>query len=290
MIIVRLKGGLGNQLFQYAFGYILSKKNKSDLKLDIEWFDTEGKVPWLKRRFYELDKFNIPSAEIIKHKDIPMIARFFGTRIVRRLLAVVKVDNIKIGNWLIVATTAAFNYMELPNSENILLNGYFDNHAAVYMKGYVEALRSEFKYKECSEETRRLLQRIKAEKNTTSIHIRRTDQMHDTGHKADLDYYERAIDFMLGKEPHTTFFMFSDDIEWCKAVFGEHENIVYATNREDSDTLGDFIGMMACQNNIIAYSTYSWWAAMLNENLEKIVIAPNFYDSVEFLPEDWIVL
>ena len=52
----------------------------------------------------------------------------------------------------------------------------------------------------------------------------------------------------------------------------------------------DFIGMQNCKNNIIAYSTYSWWAAMLNQHKDKMIISPEFYDTVEFLPDGWIVL
>ena len=78
MIVVRLKGGLGNQLFQYAFGYVLAQRNHDNLKMDIEWFDTEGNVSWLAKRSYELDKFQIPSAEIIRHKDIPFPSGWRG--------------------------------------------------------------------------------------------------------------------------------------------------------------------------------------------------------------------
>ena len=290
MIVVRLKGGLGNQLFQYAFGYVLAQRNHDNLKMDIEWFDTEGNVPWLAKRSYELDKFQIPSAEIIRHKDIPFIPRLLSSRIVRRLFALLKIDNIKLSNWLVVATTSAFNYMHLPESKNVLLNGYFDNHAAVYLNGYLEGLRAEFQEKQCSEATKKLVADIKNESNTTSIHVRRTDQMHATGHLADLEYYKKAIEYIREKEPETVFYVFSDDIDWCKETFAEYPSMIFATDKSDSDPMRDFIGMMNCKNNIIAYSTYSWWAAMLNQHKDKLIISPKFYDSVESLPDEWVVL
>lgn len=290
MVVIRLKGGLGNQLFQYAFGYILAQKNNDNLKLDIEWFETEGNVPWLVKREYELDKFEIHSADIIRHNTLPFIPRFFGHRFIRRLFALIKKDNIQIGKWLVVSTTSAFNYMNLPKSENVFLNGYFDNHAAIYLKGYIEKLRKEFKYKTCSDSTRKLINEIKSKGDTTSIHVRRTDQMHDTGHKVGLDYYKSAIEYIRKERPDTFFFVFSDDIDWCKKVLNGYKNLIIATDKNEPDTLRDFLGMITCNNNIIAYSTYSWWAAMLNENAEKIVITPEFYDSIEFLPPEWIVL
>lgn len=291
MIVVRLKGGLGNQLFQYAFGYILAKKNNNKLLLDIDWFDTEGNVPWLKKRSYELDKFEIPTAHVIKHNRLPFIPRFFGSRFVRRgVAAVFKKDQIKAGDWLIVSNTINNDYLDLPKSRNILLNGYFDNHAAVYLKGYEKDLSRQFKIKSVSPSTQSLLDQINADKSTTSVHVRRTDQMHDTGHKAGIEYYKKAFQYMLDKDPDTKFYVFSDDIEWCKEQFSNYKNMVFATNPGDPDSLRDFAGMMACQNNIIAYSTYSWWAAMLNTNPDKTVITPEFYDSVEFLPDEWIVV
>lgn len=290
MIVVRLKGGLGNQLFQYAFGYILAKKNADCLKLDIEWFDTEGNVPWLTKRSYELNKFLIGSSEIIKHKELPFIPRFFGNRYVRRLFALFKKDNIKFGNWLIVSTTSSFNYMNLPKSENILLNGYFDNYAAVYLKGYMEDLRTEFECEKYSSSTMELINYIKSKENATSIHIRRTDQLHDKGHKAGVDYYIKAIEYFVHMDCNITFFVFSDDIEWCKSFLDCYDNVIYVSDKKNPDTLRDFLGMMNCKNNIIAYSTYSWWAAMLNKHKDKIIISPEFYDTVDFLPDNWIVL
>lgn len=63
-------------MFQYAFGYTLAKRYGDELKLDIEWFDGEGNVPWLTHRKYELDKFVIPSASIISHHELPLGVRF----------------------------------------------------------------------------------------------------------------------------------------------------------------------------------------------------------------------
>lgn len=288
MIICRLKGGLGNQLFQYAFGYVLSKKNDDILMIDAEWFDTEGDVPWLVKRSYEMNKFAIPSAKIIKHKNIPIIVRFYSHRFVRRSFALAKIDNIKVGNWLIVSTTSSFNYMNLPRCKNVLLNGYFDNHAAVYLKGYLDGLRKEFECKTCTDSTNRLLNEIASHESTTSIHVRRTDQMHESGHKADLGYYKKAINFIRRSHPNTVFYVFSDDIDWCREIFSGEDNFVFATDKTDKDALRDFAGMKACDNNIIAYSTYSWWAAILNNNSNKIVISPRFYDSIDFLPDEWI--
>lgn len=290
MIVVRLKGGLGNQLFQYAFGYVLARKNGDRLKIDAEWFDTEGNVPWLTKRKYELDRFEIPSAEIIRHKEIPLLPRIICSRTGRRFLALVKPGSFRAGSWLIVSTTRSTDYLNLPKNENILLNGYFDNHAAVYLKGYLEGLRNEFRPRNLSAGTKALIREIEAQKSTTSIHVRRTDQMHAKGHFASGEYYRKAIQYIRERDPETVFYVFSDDIDWCRKTFSGESGMVFATDPTDGDALRDFIGMARCKNNIIAYSTYSWWAAILNGHEDKTVITPEFYDTTGFLPEEWLVM
>lgn len=289
MIVARLKGGLGNQLFQYAFGYTLAKRYGDELKLDVEWFDGEGNVPWLTRRKYELDKFMIPSASIIAHHELPLKVRFFGHRFIRKPFEYINISRFYLGNWAVVGSDSKYDYLHLKQRANIFLNGYYDNYAAVYLKESIEDLRKEFVPKKVGEKTQALIDEVSSN-NSTAIHVRRSDQLHAKGHLADIDYYKKAIEAVAERIPDTQFYVFSDDIEWCKEQFAGVNRIKFVDDTDKNDAIGDFVSMMHCKNNIIAYSTYSWWAAMLNPNSNKIVISPSFYDSKGFLPKEWMQL
>lgn len=289
MIVARLKGGLGNQLFQYAFGYTLAKRYGDELKLDIEWFDGEGNVPWLTHRKYELDKFTIPSASIIEHKKLPLKVRFFGHRFVRKPFEYLNVSRFYLGEWAVVGSDSKYDYLNLMQRPNIYLNGYYDNYAAIYLKESIDDLRKEFIPQKISEKTQLLVNEVSST-DSTAIHVRRSDQLHSKGHLADLAYYKKAIEEVSRKKTNTNFYVFSDDIDWCKVQFAGLDRMKFVDNSDKDDATGDFTSMMHCKNNIIAYSTYSWWAAMLNPNKDKIVISPQFYDSKGFLPDEWIQL
>lgn len=121
--------------------------------------------------------------------------------------------------------------------------------------------------------------------NFTSIHVRRTDYVGNPGFvNLGEDYYNRAVDFIGGD-----FLVFSDDIDWCKTVF-RGERFYFGHGAEYLD----LYLMSKCKNNIIANSTFSWWAAYLNRNPEKIIIAPRQWvadgrcTTDELIPSEWI--
>lgn len=106
--------------------------------------------------------------------------------------------------------------------------------------------------------------------NSCSIHIRRGDYLNLSDHHPvqEIIYYTEAISIM-GKDK--TFFIFSDDINWCKKNFNFLDNVVYCENNEDFE---DLYLMSLCENNIIANSSFSWWGSWLNKNINKKVISP----------------
>ncbi len=121
---------------------------------------------------------------------------------------------------------------------------------------------------------------------TVSIHVRRGDYVGSTFH-VDLtktDYYERAIEMF----PNEHFVVFSDDPAWCKEKWGNDPRFQII---EGNDEVTDMNLMASCKHNIIANSTFSWWAAWLNPNPGKTVVCPFewFYDGVEriSLPKTW---
>lgn len=161
-----------------------------------------------------------------------------------------------------------------------------------YLEGYWQGQKY---FKESAEEIRQELQPLepyKMEDNSLSIHVRRTDYvgLQDTHPVQTLSYYESAIDLLN----HTgNIYIFSDDIEWCKQNF-KFKNMHFIHNE---DPLIDLWMMSACEKNIIANSTFSWWAAWLNNHPNKRVVCPKNwfgpkapYSDKDILDNDWIKL
>jgi hypothetical protein len=98
----------------------------------------------------------------------------------------------------------------------------------------------------------------------------------------------RGINIILEQSQAEAYVIFSDDIDWCKSVFGISEEIYYIEGEEDYI---DLYLMSMCTHNIIANSTFSWWAAWLNKNPDKVVVAPKtwFGPAIQDKPTDNII-
>ena len=135
-----------------------------------------------------------------------------------------------------------------------------------------------------------ILEQVTGEKSV-AVHIRRGDYLQING-ALPMDYYERALRLIcdkMGKD--LSFYIFSDDLDYCRDYFKRHENalnITYVQYESDNTTLDDLLIMSKCKSMIIANSTYSWWAAWLNQNPDKIVICPEWgMWSGDFYPGEW---
>lgn len=286
MIIVKIYGGLGNQLFQWAFGVAMAQRRNCVVKFDISDFKTD------KLRKFELDK-------IIKGIEIASDQEIKKARLEQNLISKVKRKSSSLfkpleKRYLIFEVSFLFSE-EILNSKNAnFYDGYWQNENyfidqrttilnAIQLSDYGHA---------------NWISKIKAS-NATSIHVRRTDYVTDKAVNqsfgtCSIDYYKTAIETILETEPDSTFYVFSDDIEWCKETFDFVPNIHFVDNTSNAFT--DFYLMQICQNNIIANSSFSWWAAWLNQNEFKKVIAPKTwfanskFDSSQIVPSNWIRL
>lgn len=131
-------------------------------------------------------------------------------------------------------------------------------------------------------------------KDIVSVHVRRGDytELADKHPPVTVEYIREAMERMLqiAGNDGLRFLFFSDDIEWCREHFPDHS---YSSGRTVKD---DMMLMACCGNNIIANSSFSWWGAWLNQNPEKIVVAPKIWfgpgnahlDTKDLLPESWI--
>jgi len=282
MLILKLKGGLGNQIFQYALGRNLSLKNNTDLKLDISWFKNL-KPTKVTAREYGLKYFNIKE-DFATEEEIRKIKRF------SRIPLLSKIKNERGRD---------FDSSVLSLKKNVYLEGYWQSEK--YFKDIKNILYKDFSLKDKpTKNFNEFEEKIKNSlDNSVSIHIRHGDYSQNPKenkrHTAlPIKYYGNAIKYIKTKIQNPVFFVFSDDIKWCKENFKNLENVYFVDkNIPDYEEL---ILMSKCKNNIIANSSFSWWGAWLNQKANKIVIAPQKwfgnpdikYNMDDRIPEEWI--
>jgi hypothetical protein len=265
MIIVRILGGLGNQMFQYAYAKSLSLDGY-DVKLDL------SKIKKYKLHGgYQLDKYKID----LKIADsVSILLGKIGIKKSKKEKSLLFDDNLKA----------------LKGNEYI--KGYFQTEK--YFKEIRNILLSEFIINQkVSLETYKISKQIISLKNSCSLHIRRGDYISDKKSNSvhgscDLDYYKRAIEIVNSKYSNVPFFVFSDDISWTKENL-KIENAFYVDIK--SIPHEDMYLMSLCKNNITANSSFSWWGAWLNKNDNKTIIAPEKWfvnKENEVACENWI--
>ena len=128
--------------------------------------------------------------------------------------------------------------------------------------------------------------------NSVSLHVRRGDYLNlkNIG-VLDVDYYKQAVAYIRKNVEKPTFYIFSDDLDWCKKSLGFLDDCIYVDRTETE--IDDLKLMSCCQHNIIANSSFSWWGAWLNKNPKKTVIAPKSWllndpDSSNVILSDWV--
>jgi hypothetical protein len=297
MIIVPLCGGLGNQMFQYAFSMELEKYRSRIYTTDY----------FIKRENahngYELKAvFNI---DLKSDRYIDLLIRFIRKLRIFKNWHIVKVFFflMKFGKINLYEESEFFQLdptrLSKESQINVLTGYWQSEYFFIESMDKVRAVFS-FNYPLLSTKTKEALFRIK-QTQSVSIHIRRGDFLSEknrntVGSICKLNYYKSAIDLITDKTDYPFFFIFSDDILWAIENF-TIPNVEFISWNKKEDSWQDMFLMSECKHNIIANSTFSWWGAWLNRNMEKIVIAPSgftyFYDNnknIKTIPEDWIIL
>jgi hypothetical protein len=292
LVIVKLLGGLGNQMFQYATGRAVASRLGAELLLDVSAFEHYG------LRRYELAAFAIEgrvatSADLARAEGNAAWPAWLG-----RLRKVVG-----LARPAALYKEAAFTY-----DGNILrvrapahLDGYWQSER--YFLDVAEKLRKEFTLTQpVDEANRQILDQIRAPLcQAVSLHIRRGDYV-SNAHTAQfhgvcsLDYYRSAVDYLATRVSKPHFFVFSDDPDWVSNNLSlAHPMTVVEANGADRGAL-DMMLMMSCRHHVIANSSFSWWGAWLNPHEDKIVIAPKRWfggaalDTRDLIPSSWIRL
>lgn len=269
MIISKIKGGLGNQMFQYAVAKSIAKHNNTEFKLDISFYPKQS------LRNYELNLFNIEE-NIATNKESNMLGgkEGFLFKVKKKLgfnnkkpKTYCKEDEVK----------PVFNESLFECSDKYL-DGYWADEK--YFKNIRTDIINDFTPKnDISADAQNYLKDI-SETNSISLHVRRGDYVQNSHTNSfhgtcSIQYYIKAIEYIKEKIEKPTFFIFSDDIVWCKENFDFLDNKVFVDKTHTS--IDDLTLMKKCKHNIVANSTFSWWGAWLNENESKIVIAPQVW-------------
>ena len=258
MITVKIKGGLGNQLFQYAFGRSLSADLNTELSFDLSYYDNEISK-YSKHSIYALNLFNIKeNIDIINFSN--------------------EMDNATSKH--ICYNDASFNeltsFPSLNNFDKLQLPAYYDGfwQSEKYFKHNENIIRNELELKiPINGENKAIAEDI-LDHNSVALHVRRGDYQ-DLPHfgMCDTDYYNKSIIFIEKQVKNPKFYIFSDDHQWVKKnIHIPHST--HVTHNDFDKGYEDLRLMSLCQHFIIANSTFSWWGAWLSKNDDKIVTIP----------------
>jgi hypothetical protein len=297
-VIVYISGGLGNQMFQYAFGRYLSLKNNVPLKLDLSLFADNNPKTGFTPRKYALDIFNI-SAAIARERELPFFSRghFSGKwgYIIETIRETRMGDIIqrRLLNGPGYEQHFQFDEKALLLGENVYLNGYWQSEK--YFKPAADIIRADFTLNKPLSNQSQILSKEIGDSNSVCMHVRRSDYVGHALHDiVDKDYYKRALELLVKEHPVDKIYIFSDDIEWCKNNMNFNVNVMFVdetyAGEKDSE---HFALMTACKHFIIPNSSYSWWAAWLGNYAQKQVIAPKRWfadaaiNTADIAPEDW---
>lgn len=287
MITVRLMGGLGNQLFQYAAGYALASRLGVALQLDVSWF--QG-VP---ERRYCLDAFSI-SGRVATDADLRRVGIRHPGRVDRVLAQLGVRGSARIPEH---AREPDFPYWPgfrgLPDGS--YLDGYWQTER--YFADVAQPLRSEFTVRHPPDpENQRTLDAIRG-CEAVAIHVRRGDYVADPRtlqyHGATpLRYYEMAVQRIHSFTGDPVFFVFSDDSDWAARNLRVDAPTVHVSHNDPGRDYEDLRLMSAARHHIIANSTFSWWAAWLANPSGQTVIAPKAWfqdgpDARDLVPARW---
>lgn len=289
MIIIKLQGGIGNQMFQYALGRTLSHIHGVPFFLDATDYEHDT------LRSYALSCFRIQE-QFAPAKEIARFHRFQ-----KRRGKMWSFYNYFFADESRYIEERQFNFdSRILKTRN---DAYFDGfwQTEKYFSPIVNTIREEFRLKvPLGDRLASLQHEIEHSEQSVALHVRRADYIANPGTHAyhgvcGKEYYNRAVEILSKKSSRLHLFIFSDDEIWAK------ENLRYPfpttyISRESAKDHEDLYLMSLCKNNITANSSFSWWGAWLNKNPQKIIIAPKRWvatpklNTSDLIPSSWIII
>jgi hypothetical protein len=296
-LTVYCKGGLGNQLFQFIVGYVLAKKNKINLRVNIESFNSYDHQFELDR-FPAVYKLNIP-----KIKNNNFFSKIY-LYLYRKFHKILKISGIyKFINYFFLdkqefeKSPFIFNrdLLEKKIVKNISLEGYFQSEK--YFIRYKKIVLKLFRFPKIKDKLLQKYLNLIKNKNSVAIHVRRGDYLNNPKVRyvhgiLKEDYYKKSISYLKKRVKNPFFFIFSDDVELVKKTFFffNKEKFIFIDAKSSINALHL---MSNCKHFIIANSTFSWWGAWLSKNKHKIICGPKKWlrakiSTPDIIPDSWI--
>lgn len=278
MRLIKMTGGLGNQMFIYAF-YMQMKRRFPTTRIDLS-----DMMHYRVHNGYELHRvFNLPDDEFCMNQTAKKVVEFlFFKTILER-----KQD---------LTTLRAFERRRI--WPLIYFKGFYQSER--YFAGITDDVRRAFTFdgRKACERTRQMAATIEADASAVSLHVRRGDYLkpgtwQTTGCVCSLTYYRDAVAALRRRVEAPHYYVFSDDIAWA----AEHlplQNAVFINWNHGADSWQDMMLMSKCRHHIICNSTFSWWGAWLNPRPDKVVVAPARWSAVSeqpyICPADWLLI
>lgn len=298
MIIVKLWGGMCNQMFQYAFGYALAKKYNDELCFDIEFYENQpGHVS--KRKVISQKEF--PKLSWLKFSSRPSVVKPFENKYISHIIRYNWGCNFRLPGLHFIMEKLHKYYDGISYIQQV--PNYYDGYwqSAKYFQEYEEEIRREFSPTEKVLEVVGKWRTSIPSDNCVAVHVRRGDYLNKINKRGlksgdvigDVQYYLRAIDYINSKIENAGFCFFSDDIEWCRNTFGSVVNkAVFVENKGKNAAIIDLFSIASCEHGIMSPSTFSWWGNWLRAKKQNsIVIVPKGdYSCKEFFDDNWIKL
>ena len=298
MIVTKLMGGFGNQMFQYAAARSLALEKNEKLYVDLNFLLDRTPHPNVVFRDFDLPVLNIQH-EVASEA---LLEQFFGSKNKLKNLLIKgsnKILNKKYHYYL--EPFFHFNplFFELPG--NSYLEGYFQSEK--YFSKHAAVIRKDFSLKKTmTTEVEQMLQKIASDQQAVCLNVRRGDFVSNPAMNAEhgvlgLDYYYSAAREMAQRFNGITLYVFSDDVAWCSSNMNFDVPAVFVDHRYAGEKFSTYLWLMKqCKHFIIPNSTFGWWSAWLGEYPGKTVIAPKRWfntsskNTKDILPEAWIKL
>ena len=303
MIIIRFHGGLGNQMFEYAFFKYMEKRYPGKVKADLTWFDRNFR----EHQGYELEKvfgISLPTAsyeEVAKiHEYYPKYYKFAPLRFLAKRWA--KKKNAKrIAKGDLPTGEHVFDFGPTQYEKNPIFDK-LDANKDWYIEGVfcsdeyladVEmVVKRDFAFSVPENDKLRKLEEEMKSCESVAIHVRRGDYVGNVFDVVRTEYYQKACEYVAGKVKNPTFYIFSDDMDYVKKEFSFLQNYQPVHNA-GSASYTDMMLISKCRHAIIANSSFSYWGALLGEREGSIVIAPEKYkadETIALARKNWILI
>ncbi len=294
MVVAHLNGQLGNQMFVYATSYAISRELDERLVVYKYEYDTI-----YRKQGYQLGALTVNCVN--KYKGVPLSLYWHTTKkllgkicnvILRKSL--IKVNKPYQNNKIDFIVEQPNTYTEIRvdhNKKVHVIEGFWQSYL-YFDKYYNEIVKQFSPAYELSYETKRLISEIEIENYAVAVHIRRGDY-EKIGCCLTMEYYYCAMKKIQSMHPDSKFYVFSDNIEWVMKNLNVLDfNVKFVKRNAAAPPFDDIWVMSKCCANIIANSSFSWWAAYLNINKDKYIVAPKkIYDNNnKIIPNNWHVI